>query len=109
MIIPIGDSPNPPGKPWMTYGLIAANALIFDLVQQFEHSGLPLELQRRILEQARALQGKLTQSFPDDPDLGRSASSALVAMGDVLAKAGDLDGAVLDLDHRAGDKGGDYG
>ncbi|TDI45726.1 MAG: rhomboid family intramembrane serine protease [Acidobacteria bacterium] len=29
MFLPIGDSPNPPGKPWVTYGLIAVNVLVF--------------------------------------------------------------------------------
>ena len=29
MFLPIGDSPNPPGKPWVTYGLIAVNILVF--------------------------------------------------------------------------------
>lgn len=29
MLLPIGDSPNPPGTPWVTYGLIAVNVGIF--------------------------------------------------------------------------------
>jgi membrane associated rhomboid family serine protease len=29
MFLPIGDSPNPPGKPWMTYGLMAVNILVY--------------------------------------------------------------------------------
>jgi membrane associated rhomboid family serine protease len=29
MFLPIGDSPNPPGKPWVTYGLIVANVLVY--------------------------------------------------------------------------------
>jgi len=32
MFIPIGDQPNPKGTPFITYGLIAANVLIFVLV-----------------------------------------------------------------------------
>jgi len=29
LFLPIGDSPNPPGKPWVTYALIAANVLVY--------------------------------------------------------------------------------
>ena len=29
MFLPIGDSPNPPGRPWVTYGLIAVNVLVY--------------------------------------------------------------------------------
>jgi membrane associated rhomboid family serine protease len=30
MLVPLGDSPNPRGfRPWVTYGLVAANALVF--------------------------------------------------------------------------------
>jgi rhomboid family protein len=29
MIIPIGDAPNPPGRPWVTYALIAVNCAVF--------------------------------------------------------------------------------
>ena len=29
MFLPIGDSPNPPGTPWVTYLLIAANVLVY--------------------------------------------------------------------------------
>ena len=29
MFLPIGDSPNPPGTPWMTYSLIAVNVVVY--------------------------------------------------------------------------------
>ena len=32
MFIPIGDSPNPPGTPWVTYALIAANVAVYLLL-----------------------------------------------------------------------------
>ena len=32
MFLPVGDSPNPPRTPWLTWGLIAANVLIYLLV-----------------------------------------------------------------------------
>jgi hypothetical protein len=38
VILPIGDSPNPPGTPRVTYALIAINVLVFLLT-------LPLEWQ----------------------------------------------------------------
>ena len=38
-MFPIGDSPNPPGTPWVTYGLIAANVLVYLVVS------LPLSTQ----------------------------------------------------------------
>ncbi len=32
MFLPIGDSPNPPGRPWVTYGLIAVNVSVYLLL-----------------------------------------------------------------------------
>ena len=32
MIIPVGDTPNPHGVPWITYALIAANVAVFLLI-----------------------------------------------------------------------------
>ena len=32
MFLPLGDEPNPRGTPWMTYGLIAANTLVYLLI-----------------------------------------------------------------------------
>lgn len=32
MFLPLGDEPNPPGIPWMTYGLIAANTAVYLLI-----------------------------------------------------------------------------
>ena len=29
MFLPVGDSPNPPGIPWVNYTLIAANVVVF--------------------------------------------------------------------------------
>jgi membrane associated rhomboid family serine protease len=29
LFLPIGDSPNPPGRPWVTFGLIAVNVLVY--------------------------------------------------------------------------------
>ena len=29
MFLPIGDSPNPPGRPWVTYGLVAVNVALY--------------------------------------------------------------------------------
>jgi rhomboid family protein len=38
MFLPIGDSPNPPGTPWVNYGLLAANVAVYLLL-------LPLSFQ----------------------------------------------------------------
>ena len=32
MFLPIGDTPNPKGTPWVNYGLMLANALVFGLI-----------------------------------------------------------------------------
>ena len=32
MLLPLGDEPNPPGRPWVTYGLIAVNTAVYLLV-----------------------------------------------------------------------------
>jgi membrane associated rhomboid family serine protease len=32
LFLPIGDSPNPPGTPWVTYALIAANVVVYILL-----------------------------------------------------------------------------
>lgn len=61
MFIPIGDSPNPPGTPWITYGLIAINVLVFIAL-------LPLAGQA---------------PDPSDPDFARYLSA--------LAQEGNLD------------------
>jgi len=38
MFIPIGDSPNFKSTPWMTYGLIAVNILVFVLLWPLQHT-----------------------------------------------------------------------
>ena len=40
MFLPLGDEPNPRGIPWVTYGLIAVNAVVYFLIS------LPLSLGR---------------------------------------------------------------
>ncbi len=39
MFMPVGDSPNPPGRPWVTYALIAINVAVYLLM-------FPLSVQR---------------------------------------------------------------
>lgn len=59
MILPLGDTPNPRGVPWVTYGLIAANVAVYLFVS------LPLSLERpnpndpALLEYVRLLLDRL--------------------------------------------------
>lgn len=50
MFFPIGDEPNPRGRAWVTYGIIAANVLIYVLLS------LPLTMQRPDLNDPATLE-----------------------------------------------------
>lgn len=64
----------------------AANALVFDLAQRFQYSGVPGRTIQAILVEARALQDRLAANFTDDVDLSRSRAVALGALGDLYAR-----------------------
>ena len=61
----------------------AANSLVFDLAQQFATLSVPGSVIRSILQEARGLQDRLIENFPDDPDLQRSRAAAVLRLGDV--------------------------
>lgn len=49
-MIPIGDSPNPRGTPWVTYSLIAINVAVFALIS-FPLSGQPVDPNNPLLRE----------------------------------------------------------
>jgi len=56
MFLPIGDTPNPPGIPFVTYGLIGLNILVFVLVT-LPLSGQPADLNDPLLHEYLRLFG----------------------------------------------------
>jgi len=73
----------------------AANGLIFDLAQRFRlTAGVPIDVIRSILEQARRLQAELTRTGPVTVDLQYSEAEALTAMSTTLLQQGDIAGAL---------------
>ncbi len=71
MILPLGDSPNPPTKPLVTYGLLAANVAVYLLVT------LPLSMtpvhpgDPRLLEYLNAVGRSLPEGVPLEAVLRR--------------------------------------
>ncbi len=49
MFLPIGDSPNPPGTPWVPYGLMGINILVTRDEMQRSGSGGRIDRLCRIL------------------------------------------------------------
>ncbi len=75
----------------LTAATEAANTLIFDLAEEFRNrQGMPIELVRKILDRAQALQQKLTESGETSPELKYSATIALLSLVETLAAQGDL-------------------
>ena len=75
MFLPLGDEPNPPGIPWATYGLIAANTAVYLLIS------LPLSVVRPdtadplFAEYLRVL----LETFPQGRSVGAEIAQHLTA------------------------------
>jgi tetratricopeptide (TPR) repeat protein len=76
----------------------ASNTLVFELAQKFRNSSVPSAVIRSILEKAQGLQDTLAETFPDDPDLRRSQSVALIELGDMYLRQGSVDQAAAAYD-----------
>ncbi len=71
-----------------------ANTLVRDLASEFRHRvGMPVDLVRKILERAQALQRELTDSGETAPELRYSAAMALDELVLTLSIQGDAAGA----------------
>jgi tetratricopeptide (TPR) repeat protein len=72
-----------------------ANTLVRDLASEFRHRvGMPVDLVRKILERAQALQRELTDSGETAPELRYSAAMALDELVLTLSIQGDAAGAL---------------
>ncbi|MGJ3263487.1 MAG: TIR domain-containing protein [Salinarimonas sp.] len=71
----------------------AANTLVFELAIRFRNSGVPAQTHTMIVQEARELQDRLIQLFPDDPELQRSRAVALSRLGDLYISSFDVDSA----------------
>ncbi|MFN0264329.1 TIR domain-containing protein [Tepidamorphus sp. 3E244] len=67
-----------------------ANRLVFGLAQKFKNAPVPGQIIKSILEEAHGLQEALSENFPDDPRLQQSEAAALVELGDIYTRIGNL-------------------
>lgn len=72
----------------------AANQIIFNLAREFEDSGVPGDVQRSILQRARALQEQLVEGASDDPALQRSVAATHTMLGKLFIEQGRLNAAL---------------
>jgi TPR repeat protein len=74
----------------------AANNMVFNLAQEFrDRPGMPLDVTRSILNRAREMQRKLTESGETAPELQRSEATALNELAVTLIEQGDMNGALV--------------
>ena len=91
----IADQQRKRAEDTLAAATMTANKLVFDLAQRFRDTvGIPVNLVKAILDQARALQDELNRSGQVTPDLKRSEAAALIETTESLLAIGDTAGAL---------------